>query len=68
MQHRINPKRLAKPVIRYRCPDCGEQAETPAGRSDSADSETYERCSAPAVDSFIAYGEVIAEDELGDPW
>jgi DNA-directed RNA polymerase subunit RPC12/RpoP len=56
--------------LTYRCPDCGEQVETPAARSD--DCENYELLLCPncrqvhCVNS--ASGEVVADDELGDPW
>jgi DNA-directed RNA polymerase subunit RPC12/RpoP len=72
MQYRINLKRLVEPAIRYRCPDCGQQAETPAAQSDAVDSDTYESVLCPSCRQLhcvnAANGEVVAEDELGDPW
>jgi len=72
MQYRINLKPLVEPVITYRCPDCGQQVETPAAQSDSADCDTYESVICPGCRQLhcvnAASGEVVGEDELGDPW
>jgi DNA-directed RNA polymerase subunit RPC12/RpoP len=59
-------------VISYRCPDCGQQVETPTAQSGSANCETYESVLCPSCWQLhcvnAANGEIIAEDELGDPW
>jgi hypothetical protein len=72
MQYRINSKQVVEPVIRYRCPDCGQHAETAVAQSDSADCDTYESVLCPSCQQLhcvnAANGEVVAEDELGDPW
>ena len=71
MLYRPNPKRIG-PVISYRCPDCGQQAETPAAQSESADCDNYESVLCPSCRQLhcvnAVNGEVVAEDELGDPW
>jgi DNA-directed RNA polymerase subunit RPC12/RpoP len=57
--------------IEYRCPDCGRQI-TFIARQLSDDDDYYEstlcpNCRAPhSLDR--ASGQVLAEDELGDPW
>jgi DNA-directed RNA polymerase subunit RPC12/RpoP len=72
MQYHINPKRVVESVIRYRCPDCGKQAEIPAAPSDSADCDIYQSVLCPSCRQLhcvnAANGEVVAEEELGDPW
>jgi DNA-directed RNA polymerase subunit RPC12/RpoP len=72
MQYRINQKRVVEPVIRYRCPDCGQQAEIPAAPSDSADCDIYQSVLCPRCQQLHSVnptsGQVVGEDELGDPW
>jgi hypothetical protein len=59
-------------VIRYRCPDCDQEVETPAVRPDSDDCDIYESVLCPSCRQLhcvnTANGEIVAEDELGDPW
>ena len=68
MQYRADTKQ----VVEYRFPDCGEKVETPARAAKSADFDTYESVFCPSCRQLhcvnAADGEVIAEDELGDPW
>ena len=58
-------------VIKYRCPDCEQQIMFTVKRV-SDDAERYESALCPncrelhSVDR--ATGQVLAEDELGDPW
>ena len=63
---------IAMPIIRYRCPDCGQEVESSTAQQVTADRDTYEpllcsRCQ--QVHSVNpADGEIAGEDELGDPW
>ena len=72
MQYLINSKPIVASLTKYRCPDCGEQSETPTPQSHSEDCETYELLLCPHCRQFhcvnAANGEVVADDELGDPW
>jgi hypothetical protein len=72
MLYHLNPKRIVGTLIRYRCPDCGQQAATPAAQPDSADCDNYDLALRPSCRQLCcvnaANGEVVAEDELGDPW
>jgi DNA-directed RNA polymerase subunit RPC12/RpoP len=58
-------------LFRYRCPDCGWDVETLIGViSDHHDA--YQPVVCPNCQQLhsvnTANGEVIAADELGDPW
>ena len=72
MLYHLNLKRIIGPVIRHRCPDCGQQTERPAAQPDSADCDNYDLVLCPSCRQLYcvnaANGEVVAEDELGDPW
>ena len=60
------------PVIRYRCPDCGQEVETLTAQLVSNDCDAYERVLCPKCQQIHsvnpANGEIAAADELGDPW
>jgi predicted RNA-binding Zn-ribbon protein involved in translation (DUF1610 family) len=58
-------------AIKYRCPDCGQQI-TFIARPVSDDDDYYESTLCPNCRELHsldrASGQVLAEDELGDPW
>jgi DNA-directed RNA polymerase subunit RPC12/RpoP len=58
-------------AIQYRCPDC-EQQITFLAEQVSDDSDGYESALCPNCRELHsvnrATGQVLAEDELGDPW
>jgi DNA-directed RNA polymerase subunit RPC12/RpoP len=59
-------------VIRYRCPDCGQEVESSTAQQATAGSDTYELVLCPKCQQVHsvnpADGEIAGEDELGDPW
>jgi hypothetical protein len=59
--------------FRYICPDCGWDVETRVGAVTSAfEGDAYQPVVCPNCQNLhsvnTANGEVIAADELGDPW
>jgi hypothetical protein len=59
------------PVITYCCPDCGQKVESFAGQQTS-DGDTYGSTHCPKCQQVHSVnpvtGQVVGEDELGDPW
>jgi DNA-directed RNA polymerase subunit RPC12/RpoP len=57
--------------FRYRCPDCGWEVET-LTEAVTSDHDAYQPVVCPNCQQLhsvnMANGEVIAADELGDPW
>ncbi len=60
------------PVIRYRCPDCGQEVESSTIQQATGGKDTYESVLCPKCQQVhsvnAADGEITGEDELGDPW
>ncbi len=65
-------KSVAMPVIRYRCPDCGQEVESFTAQQAAGDSDAYEPVLCPKCQQLHSVdptnGDVAGEDELGDPW
>lgn len=59
-------------AFRYRCPDCGWEVETLTEGVTSDERDVYQPVVCPNCQQLhsvnTASGEVIAADELGDPW
>ena len=60
------------PLFRYRCPDCGWDIETLIEEVTSDRRDAYQPVVCPNCQQLHSVntlnGEVIAADELGDPW
>ena len=60
------------PVITYYCPDCREKVEMFTAQQASDAYETYDPTYCPKCQQLHsvnpATGQVVGEDELGDPW
>jgi DNA-directed RNA polymerase subunit RPC12/RpoP len=63
---------IAMAIMRYRCPDCGQEVESSTMQQATAGCDTYESVLCPKCQQVHsvnpADGEVAGEDELGDPW
>ena len=67
---RLNSKTMLP--FRYRCPDCGWHAEILTAEVGSNERDHYESAVCPNCQQLhsvnTANGQILVEDELGDPW